>query len=292
VSSIRSNVAIRLGPFFRVNTNIKTAVKDEDKDVSFSNVCTGHPPFSAEHAPSGVSQRLECKACKNDDKTSFKKGRQVGTDYVLLTQEEIAGAEVGDDLKKEMTLFTHPASDFVGTTLPGGKAYAVEPAAGEADSYALFLAMIRETPDLAYVTTWASRSKPALYRLLPFGDVLTVQQVAWPSSLAEMPETGDGNYKASDLAMAVQIARAAVQPYDPAAYKNERNEKLTQFITNAVVVAGATVDTPEGKAAAEKPSGGSLSAMLEAALAAAQPAPAAEAPKKRAPRKKAAASAA
>lgn len=292
MAAVKSKVNLKLGPFFRTSVDVLTAVDDDDKEVSFRTLCTGvagsedHAP----HPPAGVKQDLKCPACSNTDKTTFGKGREIAEGvFATVNAEDIATAQVSEDMKINMDLTTHAVEDMEGTVLPGGKTYFLKPRKGDEAIYALFLAMVQASPHLAYVTQWASRSKPAMYRLVPFGSTLTVQQIAWPTSLREAP-TVDAPINEAELEQALKLANAAVSPYDPASYKDTRAEQLRAYIAAAEGVEGADVAVAAPVAA--KPASGGLAAMLQASLDALTP-PAQEkakkAPAKRAPRKKVAA---
>lgn len=289
MAAVRSKVSLALGAFFTVTGNVISAVDDDDKEVSFRTVCTGDGVHEDEgkkaHAPAGVKQDLKCPFCENTDKTTFKKASESAGTFSIVNPEDIAAAEVDESLKLKIDLRVHKAADLLGTTMPGGKAYYFEPVKGQESVYSLFREMVEQSPDLAFCAVWASRSKPALYRLSTFGKALALQQIAWPSSLRAAPDV-DTPFAETDLKMALTIANAAVSEYDPAAYKDGRKESLLAAIAKAEGVEGAKVDEiVDGIQTAPT---GSLTAMLQAQLAALAPV---EEPKKKAPRKKAASAA-
>lgn len=288
--SIRNSVKLTVGPFLSVTVNVLGAVDDDDKEVSLSNICIGNQPFSAEHPPSGVKQNLKCPVCENDDKTSFKKGRIDGGTVSIVETAAVAATTVataGNPLLMEFS--AHPADDLDGKTLNGDRVYFLACQGGHEKIYALLVALVVSRPDLVLLTTWASRSKPAMYRLVTFNGALAVQKLAWLTSIRTAPvvnETPD----AKNLAQAQTLVEMAVTPFDPATYVNTRSAALQALIAQAQGVEGAAV-IPTA-AAAPKAVENDLTAMLEAALLAAgatvpaQPTATPAAPRKRAPRKK------
>lgn len=287
--SIRNSVKLTVGPFLSVTVNVLGAVDDDDKETSLSNICAGHPPFSAEHPPSGVKQDLKCPVCDNNDKTSFKKGRISGSTFSIVDSVAVAAAAVataGNPLLMEFT--AHAASDLDGKTLNGDKVYFLDCQGGYEKIYALLVALVNSRPDLVLLTTWASRTKPAMYRLTTFNGALAVQKLAWLTSIRKAPiinETPD----AKNLAQAQALIEMTVTPFDPATYVDTRSAALQALIAQAQGIEGAAVVVT---AAAPRAVENDLTAMLEAALAAAgatvpaQPTATPAAPRKRAPAKK------
>lgn len=291
MAAIKSNILIKIGPFFGVPVSVLSATEDEAKAQSLSTLCEGiagnklHPA----HSPNKIKQALKCPTCENDDRTTFIKGREKadGTFAIIGDAElEAVGEAVPADVKDSITLTSHPAEQVLEHTLTSGKVYYLGPGKGGEDAYPLLVEMLRERPNLAFCTVWAPRSSPSMYRLGVYGDVLTLNQLAWPASVKQAPSVKT----AADpkmVAMALTLADQLTADFDPESFKNTRAETLAAFVAAAEGVPGAVVPTT---ATAAKPKGNAMLDMLAAAVAASAPAAAAKpAPKKRAPRKTAAA---
>lgn len=294
MGTIRSKVGLKLGAFFQVTGSVVTAVDNDDEATALKTVCCGDQlavdKALVEHSPAAVKQLLKCPVCSNTDRVSFGKAKVEGDTFTLVTDEDLAGAAVDPDRQKSIEINVHRASDLAGSALPGGKAYYFAPQAGQEAIYTLFHKMISDTPELAYVAVWAARTKLALYRITTFESALAMEQIAWPTAVQPAPQV-QAEYKASDLAMAMLIVNAAVTDYNPAEYKDDRKQALLDVIAAKEGVVGAAIPDAEGVTAAAPT--GSLTAMLQAQVAALEAAkavvPAKKVAAKRAPAKKAAA---
>lgn len=276
MAAVKSNIQIKIGPFFGVPVSVITAVDDDKKSTGLNIIC------DSGHAPSRVRQDLKCPECQNDDKTSFKKGqeRPDGSVVIVDAAEVAAVTAIPDDVKNTLTLTSHPIEQVAEHTLPSGKVYYLEPGKGGAKAYPLLVQMIKERPNLGFVTVWAPRSAPAMYRLGLFGDVLTLTQLAWPASVKPTPNV-ETDFNPDEVKMACVLADQLSSDFDPETFRDTRTETLAAFIAAAEGVEGA--EKPTAPASAPKVT--SMMDMLAAAVAASSAPEVADKPKAK-PRKK------
>ncbi|MEO6159057.1 MAG: Ku protein [Ilumatobacteraceae bacterium] len=293
MAAIKKDVNVQIGPFLKAKVSVHAAVDDDDKEVSLKTVCCGDglkdetgpaKDVPHTHAPTAIKQLLRCPTCLNDDKATFKKAKQDGNVFAVVDTEALAAVQAesaGDSTLMDFTV--HDVEDFDGRVLNGDKVYFLESVKSDEKTYALIRSVVEANPDKVILTTWAARSKPAMYRLTTFNGALAVQKIAWLDSIREAPAV-DFEPSEKEIGMAGQLLSMAVMPFDAATYKDTRNEALAHLIAQAQGVEG--IAAPATVGSAPKPTGGSLEDMLAAALAAAgatvEDAPA---PKKRAPRK-------
>jgi non-homologous end joining protein Ku len=291
-TAIRKDVRIHVGPFLKVTASILGAVDDDEKEVSLKTVCCGDGQADEtgpvkgvkhEHAPAAVKQLLRCPTCLNAEKATFKKAKQEGSTFSVVDTEALAAVQAesaGNVLLMDFT--PHDAADFNGTVLNGDRVYYADCNKGDEKVYKLLVRYIESNPDKVLLTTWSARSKPALYRLITFQGALAVQKIAWLDSVRPAPAVEADEPSDKELAMTAQLLEMAVTPFDPATYKDTRNESLKNLIAQAQGVEGAAVPTEPGTAKAV--ASNSLEDMLKAALLASGAEPEVT-PKKRAPRK-------
>lgn len=275
MAAVKSNIPLKIGPFFGVPVSVVTAIEDDKKSTALNTLCdTGH-------APARVRQDLKCPECSNNVKETFKKGQDRGDGtFVVVDADEVAAVTaISDDVKNSLTLTTHPVEQVNQHTLPSGKVYYLEPGKGGAAAYPLVVEMVKARPNLAFCTVWAARTAPAMYRLGVYGDVLTLTQLAWPASVKATPNVGT-DAKADEVKMALVLADQLSSDFDPETFRDTRSETLAAFIAAAEGVEGAT--KPESAVVTPKVT--SMMDMLAAAVAASG-APAVEDKPKRAPRK-------
>lgn len=276
MAAVKSNIQIKIGPFFGIPVNVITAVDDDKKSTGLNVICdTGHDPTR-------VRQDLKCPECSNNDKATFKKGQERPDGTIAIVDAEAVAAitAIPDEVKSTLTLTSHPVEQVAEHTLPSGKVYYLEPGKGGADAYPLLVQMIKARPNLSFVTVWAPRTAPSMYRLGLFGDVLTLTQLAWPASVKATPNVKT-DFKPDEVKMACVLADQLASDFDPETFRDTRTETLAAFIAAADGVEGSA--KPVTAAVAPKVS--SMMDMLAAAVAASS-APAVADKPKRAPRAK------
>lgn len=292
MAAIKANVSLKIGPFFGVPVNVLGAIEDEKKETSLNTLCLGDVDVNKDgvvshvdaHAPARCRQDLKCEECGNNNKDTFKKGQDRGDGtYAIVDAEAVAAAiATSEDVQKTLTLTTHPIEQVAEQTLPNGKVYYLEPGKGGAAGYPLIVEAVKQRPNVAFCTVWASRSVPAMYRLGVYRDALTITQLAWPASVKAAP-ANPGGAKEEEVKMALVLVDQLCSDFDPDTFRDTRTETLRAFIAAAEGVEGAA--TPE--TAVVTPKVTSMMDMLAAAVAASGAPEKAEAPKPKAkPRKK------
>lgn len=277
MAAVKSNIPLKIGPFFGVPVSVITAIEDDKKETALNTLCdTGH-------APARVRQDLKCPECSNNDKATFKKGQDRGDGTFAVVDVEAVAAAIAtsEDVKNTLTLTTHPLDQVAEQTLPNGKVYYLEPGKGGQGAYPLIVEAVRRRPNVAFCTVWASRSVPAMYRLGIYRDSLTLTQLAWPASVKAAP-TNPGNANEDEVKMALVLVDQLCSDFDPETFRDTRTETLAAFIAAADGVEGAA--TPETAVVTPKVS--SMMDMLAAAVAASAAPEKADKPKAK-PRKKA-----
>jgi non-homologous end joining protein Ku len=296
MGAIKTGVTISLGPFFGVVVNVLSAVDDDAKSTGFNTLCVG---TDKAHVATRVHQELVCGECKNTNAETFVKGKDMGDGtYAIVDQDVLAAAAtVGDDIKTELRITSHDAAKVAAATMPLGKTYFLEPGKGPRaqEGYALLREQVRRRSDKAYVSVFASRSKPMMYRLGVYGQALTIVPQAWPTNIRAEPNVPDVDVDEAALTQLDALLDTLEQPFDPATYIDTRKDAMEAVIAAATMVeAGQTPDLKSVKSVA--PAGLDLTSQLTAAVAAAKAAkpkvtrkaaPAKKAPTKKAPPAKA-----
>lgn len=262
-------VPIRLG-LITVPVKIDGALEGAP---SFHTVCnTGH-------APVRIKQTLACPECKNADRGSFVKATETDDGkYAIVSAEKLeAATAVPDDVKNTITLTAHPAEQ-VQFAIPGEKTYFLAPGT-DPNAYALMVRLVEERRDVALLTTFAVRSKPALYRLGVYQGALTLTEMAYPEAIRPAPEN-TGVVDEAMAAMASQFLDTITTDYDAASYTDTRSEAIRKVVEAADVVAAG------GEAA---PTAGEPTDLMAAMAAAIGQAPAKKTARKKTARKKTAA---
>ena len=277
----RKGVMMTLG-MFTFPVNVETALEGTSA-VSLNTLCTN------EHGPAQVRQNLACPVCKNDDKTTFVKGKDKGAGrFAVIPDEKIEALKLGDSDKNNLAIATHPAAD-IARLLPGDKVYFLVPSSPSAgETYALVAALIDLRPDLIFLTRWAVRTAMAMYQLTTFEGRLCLKQVAWPTAVRALPEVPTV-YDKDMLPLVSKLADAVCKPFQPTDYVDDRSKALLEYIEQAELLAGATVTTDADSPVAMPNM--DLAEMLKASIAAAQAEQTAagvtplQTPRKRAPKK-------
>jgi non-homologous end joining protein Ku len=233
VAALRK-VPLKLG-LISVTVGVQGAI-DNDDEPRFNTLC------DQGHAPVRIKQALVCPECKNQDRSTFKKGQETDDGkYVVVDPEALqAAATVDPAVKDAITLTAHPAEDLR-FALPGSKVYYLAPSKGEHDTYALMLDLVERRTDIAMCAMFAVRGKPAMYQLGAHGGCLTLTEVAWPKSIREAPQH-TGTVDPAMSAMAGTFLDTIVTPFDAGAYVDGRAEKIREFIAKQTAVTAGDVE--------------------------------------------------
>jgi non-homologous end joining protein Ku len=260
--SLKKGVTMSLGLFtFQVNV---FGALEGTKQVELNNLC------SKEHGPTQTRQTLACPVCGNDDRTTFVKGKDMGGGhFALADQDFLDSLGVSEGVKSIIEMNPHPR-ETMASTFSGEKNYVLTPSTtGSETGYALAVAMIKARPELAFVTTWAPRTSPAMFSIDAIDDVLVLREVAWPGAVRALPEVGT-TYDPKQLTMALSLVDAMVTDFDAELYIDDKTSKILEFLDTAATVAGI-VPTDKGDETPEAvPHGLDVTDALAAAVAAAQ----------------------
>jgi non-homologous end joining protein Ku len=236
-SPIRSGVSLSVSGLTLGSFDVMSAVSEPSTGLSM--LCDGG---HGEHNPSSLNQLYRCPLCSTEGTTrDFPlRGRKVGNTAVILSKDELKELEAPDEVKFGMSVNVHPA-DEISSLMPTGSVYYLSPAKGAGNAYALFVEVLKTRPDLAMVTTWASRTKAALYRLGVRGDTLTISQLAWPEDQQPAPTAGIGA-DAKQVDLLTQLLDTSVEGFELEHYVNQSRAKLEELVE-----AGTPVDATAPK---------------------------------------------
>lgn len=234
MGAVRSKVPITIGGLFSFTANFESAV---DKDSTpLHMICTG----GGAHAPSGVTQAYRCTVCSNEDKSTFVRGTLENDTARIVSPEELALMQAPEEFKRGLNLAVHKRSELVGQTLNGDSRYFLNPTRGESEKAALVASWLREHPDFALTGVFATRSRPAMYEVLPFRDGLVAQQLAWPHQIRSAPEISEVPDQAQ-LGKFTALMDMVVTPFDMTLYRDAGREEFARRLTEGETVVTASV---------------------------------------------------
>lgn len=263
-------------------------------DTDLVQVCTGE----GTHAPIKPCWDPVCPTCGTVKRNTLGKAVEITEDQLVpFTAPEIDALK--DDearYKGQMMLTAHPLAEVADKTERSGTTYVLVPSAkkGVADQsafYAVLIALLEATPDVAYMARYTVTSRAAIYKLRLHGGVILADQMVPTDEYAELPEVTLPEVPAAMLAMVSDYAKAYITPFDPKAYENEYAARLTAAIAAREAVEAGQAATAAGVTPIAAPSADPFAAMMAAMQGVVgkpeEPKPA----KKAAPRKRAAAKA-
>lgn len=249
-----------------------TAVKatEDDKGSSFNTICQGVGDKT--HPATKCKAPLHCPECGNEDRSTFLKGQDTPDGKIaVVTAQDLEAAAATDAEKQELNLTCHPADEVSQRTMAAGRVYYLKDGKGDHSQYSLVLELVRQHPEIAFVTVWAVKSAPALYRLGAFGDTLMLTELAWPERVRQAPivdvPLNEGLY-----GMAEQLLLQFTEPFDPATYRDRRSEMIAKIMETAAVVEHGEVATLEPRSSEPIDLMAAMAAQLAEAQAAKKPA--------------------
>lgn len=160
--------------------------EDDEQDVETRTVCAGTD--DEPHAPTRVNSLYRCSHCKTERSSyhPFKRGKELA-DGTFELVDISAAAEVDRSITHELGFLAVPLDSFEATAVPSGNVYYVLPD-GKPEIYAAIRDVMRSMSDeVAWVAQWAPRSAATPIRALFMGDLLAIQQYAWPRMLKDRP---------------------------------------------------------------------------------------------------------
>lgn len=259
MATIRANVPLQIG-LVSVPVNVATAVKDAKEEISLNTVCDGSGKDKP-HTVAQIQSIYRCPLCSEENKEHMKKGRKTGSEFVLISEEELAKSILGkdDDLHRSMLLNIHPTEDVADVTSTGNLYY-LAPTAASSATYNLLVRAFRECPEYTGIMKWAIKTKLAMYRLRVIGDILAIEKLAWPEDVVPRPSAPAAPVDDKQLAQAKMLMSMTASPFDLASYRDEQRADLASWI--------AAQDGVEGIVAADMPRGKIVTTSLEEQLAA------------------------
>jgi non-homologous end joining protein Ku len=262
--------------FGLINTIGKiTGAVDKDDDSDLITVCD-----RGGHAPTKISMQRHCATCNDTvGYTELKKAKEVGGQYVVVDQSEVAdvkNATLGAT-KKMLTVTVHPRDEVKNFTLQGDSVYVWEPdGAGQDRSYATILDAIERHPEYAFLTVFTPTSRAALYELKAFNGQLVLEKRVWPDQIRHVTPMTLPSVSGADQAQFDMLLPLVATPFVASDYSDTYAVELANLLATKTAVDG--IDSPKAAPTA-KPvasSGGvDLSSQLAAMVAAAQAAKAA-----------------
>lgn len=280
---IRSKVLLQVG---LASAAVDAVNSLEDlKETALKTVCVGEGDNV--HPPAKVEQYYECKTCERTGKIGeFDKAREISdNNYVVVPDDEREAMAVPDGLRKNLQVFSYPASVVEAATVASAKPIYLRPTdAASLKPYVVFRTAIKSRPDRATLAIWAPKGAPALHRLEVRGNILVLQPLCWPHQLAAAPEIDEVDLSDAEKGMIPAFMDAIEADFDPAAFKDVRAQALADYVASQSPVEGEAALATAAKGA--DTSGTNFMDMLQATVAAASKP---KAKKAAAPRKKAAA---
>lgn len=278
--ALKNGVSLRLGTFaFDVTVHSSVA---EDTDIAMKTVCTGQHHVNqvielatgagktataaalakAAHPVSTVRQTYTCPVCAAQ--SDFGKARPVGDGFIPIPDSVMEAADAAEaEFGKVLELKVHPAAEVGAAVIPSGKSYYLS-VKTNTDLYAAIVGMIKASPDKAYVTQWAVRTAVSPFQLVVEGDnILTLRQLSEPTLVRARPKV-EGVANPRELAAAIELAEALIEPFDVEAFDRPRARILAEFTE------GKMPETPVlvPSAASADGGGGRVLSLLEALAAA------------------------
>lgn len=267
MSTYASGVTISLGLASTVG-KLKTLKRPVDAATKLTTLC---PVCKA--SPARQFYLGECGHVPEDGSVGFKtgqcaKGQKVGDTYVEVTAEEAKAAKAASSAPKILELNVHPAEQVDAQTWPSGSTYWFEPDRQD-DFYAVLASKIASSPSVAFTGTIVLSGNEKLVRLLPHNGGIVFQELARPGEL----NTFAAEVEAKDKYRVLidSLTETLVEPFDADKYVSTVGEKFRSLIASKT---GEPVAEVTPITTASEPVD-SLTAALEAALAAATAAKAA-----------------
>jgi non-homologous end joining protein Ku len=275
--AFRKGVVVQLGMVTMI-ADVDTAVRKEE---SLKTVCTGG--CGREHAPATINQRRICTESGDEvPYTSIKKAKLVGTQFVVIDEEEVADAKNASlgATKKVIGLTPHPVEGVEGKILPGGSIYALSPSdPAQTQAYSMLHDTITRHPEIVLLGLWTPTSRASLFRFATFGDALVMEQQHRTADI-NISEPMIPPIPAPMQAQVDLLLPMMMQPFDPATYADTYAAALADLIASKEAVDGIVGDKPKSDRTPTGVGGVDLMAQLAAAVEQAQAAQAKPARKK------------
>lgn len=167
--------------------------KATESPIEMANLCVGQPD-KAPHDALPVKKPTTCTTCGPiTDVTALKKGIKCGNTFSLVDREALteAKATYSTQYKGVLDFVPHPAEEVFAQTAPGESLNYLMPADSSGENhYQLMLKLVREHPELAFVSLHTPVSATNLYVLAVRGEALVVEQRVRGQQLRAAPSVG------------------------------------------------------------------------------------------------------
>jgi non-homologous end joining protein Ku len=203
-----------------------------DQDVRLESFCDNG------HAPTKVRQTTNCPACSNDDRGSWRKGKERGGEITLVPKDEYEAIKAKiEDFKGKVEIKVVEANDEL--MVPAGDVYYLATKNARAGSgYPLLAALIRKRPKVAFLTELSTGGAPRLFRLHEDHGAIVLRELARPEALRERPTATGTAPQAAAVKRGEELVDALLEPFDPAMFHNRHTEDVAELIEKARPVAG------------------------------------------------------
>lgn len=262
---VRTNIRLKVGPVATTVSidSARTAARSDDRTV-----CLGQPGHDT-HAPTPHRQPYVCDHCGPIvDDTRTARARLIDGTWHLLDVEQHKKLT-----KKHAEQFLNPAftpspREQVDTALtPGDKMYFLQPVNGaDAANYANIRSMVREHPELSFVSFFTPRSAAGVFTLEVRGDVLVLVERQRAADMKPLPAVDAEPDAFEDLC--VQAVDGMVVDFDPEAYSDQRAALIAEAYAAAGVTADVALPARTGAPAVAASPANELEAELAALVAA------------------------
>lgn len=259
----------------------------EDNESDLKTLCCGE---GTAHKPVRVKQKYVCPSCGHE-RSSYH-GWPRGTDngdgtFTPVSAEALNSAQVDSDLKTKIDLVFCPREQVDAYAIPNGKVYYLPPdTAAAAQLYAVLRDVIAAVEEeRSAIAIWAYSTAPMYVRLVRMGDLLAIQQLAWPKSIVERPLAPAADYDERLMTTAMMIPDLLTTDFDPETFVDTRKVKIAEAIAAAGPVQGGEADAAVTSVSGARDMVSDLEAWVASKQGKAVSGAVQTAPKKRAARK-------
>jgi len=223
--------------------------------------------FRQVHAADGgrIQYTRRCSVCEKPvDWNDLGKGKEAGGQMIVLTDEELdslplAGAKVVD-VDRFISLAEVPLSGF-------GKSYFIEPEMAGIRPYTLLRQGLKAAQRVG-VAKFAMRTKDSIAIIRPEGQMLVLQQLAWPEQIRE-PEFRFMREEVKVTEMERQLAGQLIETmsdrWEPGKYTSEYAAAIDRIVQARLAGQEPPPTTPAKQRASED-----IGAVLRASVDAAK----------------------
>lgn len=225
--ALPAKVPVRLGPLFSFNVNLLTAI---ERETAFHTVCDNG------HLPARVQAPRVCPTCGNRDTSTFKSGREVDGQLVVVDPTQLRQSVPPPP--RELVVTAHPLRQVMAHTLPSGSVYLLAPSdQASAAGYAVLRHVLLANPDLALVVEFGVHTASRMWRIGLYEEALTLAELAWPETVRERPAIPDVVVADNVMAVANTLLQGLATDFDPTAYRDTAKAAREELVAAALAEA-------------------------------------------------------